>query len=95
MLTWVTDHYATFGTKVIPTRMREGLFVLDEIFALRDRDTELHIAEHATDTSGSPTCSLAPTTWSGWPSRPAFAISPTSACGPQDHRSRPSAPLIL
>jgi TnpA family transposase len=52
VLTWVTDHYATFGTKVIPTRMREGLFALDEIFALRDRDSELRIAEHATDTSG-------------------------------------------
>ena len=46
VLTSVTDHYATFGTKVIPTRVREGLFALDEIFALRDRDSELRIAEH-------------------------------------------------
>ena len=52
VLTWVTDHYATFGTKVIPTRVREGLFALDEIFALRDRDSELLIAEHTTDTAG-------------------------------------------
>ncbi len=52
VLTWVTDHYATFGTKVIPTRVREGLFALDEIFALRDRDSELSITEHTTDTAG-------------------------------------------
>lgn len=52
VLTSVTDHYATFGTKVIPTRVREGLFALDEIFALRDRDSELRIAEHTTDTAG-------------------------------------------
>jgi TnpA family transposase len=32
--------------------VREGLFALDEIFALRDRDTELRIAEHTTDTAG-------------------------------------------
>lgn len=52
VLTSVTDHYATFGTKVIPTRVREGLFALDEIFALRDRNSELAIAEHTTDTAG-------------------------------------------
>lgn len=52
MLTSVTDHYATFGTKVIPVGAREGLFALDEIFALRDRDSELRIAEHTTDTTG-------------------------------------------
>jgi TnpA family transposase len=48
----VTDHYATFGTKVIPASAREGLFALDEIFALRDRDSELAIAGHTTDTAG-------------------------------------------
>ena len=52
MLTSVTDHYATYGTKVIPAKVREGLFALDEIFALRDRDSELAIAEHTTDTAG-------------------------------------------
>ncbi len=52
VLTSVTDHYATFGTKVIPTRLREGLYALDEIFALRDRDSELAIAEHTSDTAG-------------------------------------------
>ena len=52
VLSSVTDHYATFGTKAIPTRVREGLFALDEIFALRDRDSELAIAEHTTDTHG-------------------------------------------
>jgi TnpA family transposase len=52
VLTSVTDHYATFGTKVIPTRVREGLHALDEIFALRERDSELRIAEHTTDTAG-------------------------------------------
>jgi TnpA family transposase len=52
VLTSVTDHYATYGTRVIPARVREGLFALDEIFALRDRDSELAIAEHTTDTAG-------------------------------------------
>ncbi len=52
VLTSVTDHYATFGTKVIPANAREGLFALDEIFALRDRDSELAIAGHTTDTAG-------------------------------------------
>jgi len=52
VLTSVTDHYATYGTRVIATKAREGLFALDEIFALRDRDSELAIAEHTTDTAG-------------------------------------------
>ena len=52
VLTSVTDHYATFGTKVIPTRVREGLYALDEIFALRERDSELTITEHTSDTAG-------------------------------------------
>jgi TnpA family transposase len=52
VLTSVTDHYATFGTKVIPANAREGLFALDEIFALRDRDSELAIAGHTTGTAG-------------------------------------------
>ena len=52
VLTSVTDHYATFGTKVIPASAREGLFALDEIFALRDRDSELAIAGHTTGTAG-------------------------------------------
>ncbi|MDQ2788281.1 MAG: transposase [Actinomycetota bacterium] len=37
---------------MIPTRVREGVHALDEIFALRDRDSELTIAEHTTDTAG-------------------------------------------
>jgi hypothetical protein len=52
VLTSVTDHYATFGTKVIPTKVREGLYALDEIFALRERDSELTITEHTSDTAG-------------------------------------------
>ena len=52
VLTSVTNHYATFGTQVIPANAREGLFALDEIFALRDRDSELAIAGHTTDTAG-------------------------------------------
>jgi TnpA family transposase len=52
VLTSVSDHYATYGTRVIPTRVREGLFALDEIFSLRDRDSELAIAEHTTGTAG-------------------------------------------
>ena len=52
VLTSVSDHYATFGTKVIPAGAREGIYALDEIFALRDRDTSLEIDEHTTDTAG-------------------------------------------
>lgn len=37
---------------MIPANAWEGLFALDEIFALRDRDSELAIAGHATDTAG-------------------------------------------
>jgi hypothetical protein len=32
--------------------VREGLYALDEIFALADRDSELTITEHTTDTAG-------------------------------------------
>jgi len=52
VLTSVSDHYATFGTKVIPAGAREGIYALDEIFALRDRDSSLDIGEHTTDTAG-------------------------------------------
>jgi len=52
VLTWVSDHYATFGTKVIRAGAREGPFALDEIFELRGRDSDLAIAEHTIDNAG-------------------------------------------
>ena len=81
VLTSVTDHYATFGTKVIPTRVREGLHALDEIFALRDRDSELTIAEHTTDTAGFTDLLFGAYDVVGLFFCPASAIWPTSACG--------------
>jgi hypothetical protein len=79
VLSWVADHYATFGTKVIPSGVREGLFALDEIFALRDRDSQRatspdQTASENTDPllrrrpSSPPRCWLATT--AGWPANP-------------------------
>ena len=50
--TWVSDHYATYANKVVETNLRDATFVLDGIFGLQDRDSELDIAEHTTDTAG-------------------------------------------
>jgi TnpA family transposase len=50
--TWVSDHYATYATKVVETSLRDATFVLDGIFGLEERDSELDIAEHTTDTAG-------------------------------------------
>lgn len=47
--THVADQHSTYGTKVIPSTVRDAVYVLDEILG---NPTELPIAEHATDTAG-------------------------------------------
>ena len=47
--TWTSDQYSQFGTKVVPTTIRDATYVLDEIL---DNETELTILEHTTDTAG-------------------------------------------
>ncbi len=47
--TWTSDQYSQFGTKVIPSTIRDATYVLDEIL---DNETELSILEHTTDTAG-------------------------------------------
>lgn len=47
--TWTSDQYSQYGTKVIPTTIRDAAYVLDEIL---DNETELTILEHTTDTAG-------------------------------------------
>jgi TnpA family transposase len=47
--TWTSDQFSQYGTKVIPTTVRDATYVLDEIL---DNETELPILEHTTDTAG-------------------------------------------
>ncbi len=47
--TWTSDQYSQFGTKVIPTTMRDAAVVLDEIL---DNETDLPLFQHSTDTAG-------------------------------------------
>ncbi|MGF1599603.1 MAG: Tn3 family transposase [Acidimicrobiales bacterium] len=47
--TWTSDRHAQYGTRVIPTTVREATYVLDAIF---DNETDLAIEEHTTDTAG-------------------------------------------
>lgn len=47
--TWTSDQYSQFGTKVVPSTIRDATYVLDEIL---DNETELTILEHTTDTAG-------------------------------------------
>lgn len=47
--TWTSDQLSQYGTKVIPTTVRDATYVLDEILA---NETELPIVEHTTDTAG-------------------------------------------
>ena len=47
--TWTSDQHSQYGTKVIPTTVREATYVLDAIF---DNETDLDIEEHTTDTAG-------------------------------------------
>lgn len=46
--TWTSDQHSQFGTKVIPSTLRDATVVLDEIL---DNETELPLFEHATDTA--------------------------------------------
>lgn len=46
---WTSDQFSQYGTKVAPSTKRDATYVLDEIL---DNETELPIAEHATDTAG-------------------------------------------
>ena len=47
--TWTSDRHAQYGTRIIPTTVRETTYVLDAIF---DNETDLTIQEHTTDTAG-------------------------------------------
>lgn len=47
--TWTSDQFSQYGTKVIPSTVRDATYVLDEIL---DNETELPIREHTTDTAG-------------------------------------------
>ena len=47
--TWTSDRHAQYGTRIIPTTVREATYVLDAIF---DNETDLTIQEHTTDTAG-------------------------------------------
>lgn len=46
---WTSDQFSQFGTKVIPSTVRDATYVLDGILG---NETELPIAEHAVDTTG-------------------------------------------
>ena len=47
--TWTSDRHTQYGTRIIPTTVREATYVLDAIF---DNETDLTIQEHTTDTAG-------------------------------------------
>ena len=47
--TWTSDQHTQYGTRVIPTTIREATYVLD---AILDNETDLDIDEHTTDTAG-------------------------------------------
>ena len=46
---WTSDQFSQFGSKVIPSTVRDATYVLD---ALLDNETELQLLEHITDTAG-------------------------------------------
>lgn len=47
--TWTSDQFSQYGTKIVPTSLRDATYVLDEILG---NETELSIVEHTTDTAG-------------------------------------------
>lgn len=47
--TWISDQYLLYGTKIIPTNLREATFILD---AILDNQSDLPIREHTADTHG-------------------------------------------
>ncbi len=48
--THVSDQLSTYGTKVVVATQPEATYVLDEILG---NQTDLPVAEHATDTAGA------------------------------------------
>ncbi|MBF0205847.1 MAG: Tn3 family transposase [Oligoflexia bacterium] len=48
-LTWTSDQYSQYGTKIIPSTKRDATFDLDEIL---NNITDLDILENTTDTAG-------------------------------------------
>jgi TnpA family transposase len=46
---WTSDQFSQYGTKVIPSTVRDATYVLDEILG---NETELPVAEHTVDTHG-------------------------------------------
>ena len=46
---WTSDQFSQYGSKPIPTTVRDATYVLDEIL---NNETELSILEHTTDTAG-------------------------------------------
>lgn len=46
---WTSDQLSQFGSKVIPSTIRDATYVLDEILG---NETDLDIAEHTSDTAG-------------------------------------------
>jgi len=48
-MSWTSDQYSQYGSKVVPSTMREATYVLD---AILDNETELEIMEHTADTAG-------------------------------------------
>jgi TnpA family transposase len=47
--TWTSDQFSQYGSKPIPSTVRDATYVLDGIL---DNETELPIAEHTSDTAG-------------------------------------------
>src|SRR5438270_551177 len=47
--TWTSDQFSQYGSKPIPSTVRDATYVLD---AILDNETELDIVEHTTDTAG-------------------------------------------
>jgi TnpA family transposase len=48
-MSWTSNQYSQYGSKVVPSTNREATYVLD---AILDNETELEIMEHTTDTAG-------------------------------------------
>ena len=48
--TSTSDWHARYGTRVIPTTVREATYVLDAIFD-NETDLDINIEEHTTDTA--------------------------------------------
>ena len=48
-MSWTSDQFSQYGSRVVPTTVRDATYVLDGIL---DNETELNILEHTTDTAG-------------------------------------------